>query len=80
MNKIEFVQDYVQVEGITFLAHALSVAKTRLVGRVALDIYDRDCHPVVLRDIVVRQQASRVSPPRLSFAALDSEAASGCGK
>jgi len=57
VKKIEFVQDYVQVEGITFLAHARSVAKTRLIGRVVVDIYHHDYRPVIRPDTYIGEQA-----------------------
>jgi hypothetical protein len=57
VKKIEFVQDYVQVEGLTFLAHAHSVVRTRLIGHVVLDIYNSDYHPVVQPDTFVSREA-----------------------
>jgi hypothetical protein len=57
VKKIEFVQNYVQVEGITFLAHGRSVAKTRLIGRVVFDIHNHDYRPVIRPDIFTNQQA-----------------------
>jgi hypothetical protein len=62
VKKIEFVQDYVQIEGLTFLAHAHSAVKTRLIGRAVLDIYHRDYHPVVRPGAFVIQQAASGCP------------------
>ncbi len=42
LSKVEFVQDYVDVDGFTVPAHIHSEAKTRLVGRVVVDIFERD--------------------------------------
>ncbi len=42
LSKVEFVQDYIDVAGFTVPAHIHSEAKTRLVGRVVVDIFERD--------------------------------------
>jgi hypothetical protein len=46
IKKIEFVQDYVDVGGFTFPTHTHSEARTRLVGRAIVDIYQNDYQPV----------------------------------
>jgi hypothetical protein len=38
IKKIDFVQDYADVDGYTLPAHAHSLAKTRLVGRAVVEI------------------------------------------
>jgi len=44
IKKIDFVQDYADIDGYTLPVHARSLAKTRLVGRavveIAIDAYD----------------------------------------
>lgn len=42
VKKIEFVQDYVDYGSFTFPAHMHSDARTRVLGRVIVDIYQRD--------------------------------------
>ena len=42
VKKIEFVQDYADIEGYTLPVHASSVAKTRLVGRALVEIVTDD--------------------------------------
>jgi hypothetical protein len=42
VKRIEFVQDYADVEGYTLPVHARSVAKTRLLGRALVDIATGD--------------------------------------
>jgi hypothetical protein len=46
VKKIEFVQDYVDYGLFTFPAHMHSDANTRVLGRVIVDIYQRDYQPV----------------------------------
>jgi hypothetical protein len=46
IKKIEFAQDYVDVGAFTFPAHIHSEARTRLVGRAVVDIYQNDYQPV----------------------------------
>ncbi len=45
IKKIDFVQDYADVDGFTFPVHVHSVAKTRIIGRAVVDIYNRDYAP-----------------------------------
>ena len=45
VKKIEFVQDYVDYGSFTFPAHMHSDARTRVLGRVIVDIYQRDYQP-----------------------------------
>ena len=45
VKKIEFVQDYIDYGSFTFPAHMHSDARTRVLGRVIVDIYQRDYHP-----------------------------------
>lgn len=42
IKKIEFVQDYADLEGYTLPVHARSVAKTRLVGRAMVEVVTDD--------------------------------------
>ena len=46
VKKIEFMQDYVDYGMFTFSAHMHSDARTRVLGRVIVDIYQRDYQPV----------------------------------
>lgn len=46
VKKLEFVQDYAEVNGFTFPVHTRSSAKTRIVGRAVVDITLRDYVPV----------------------------------
>ena len=48
VNKIEFVQDYTEVNGFTLPAHIHTEAKAALVGRTVVDIVNSDCRPVFL--------------------------------
>jgi hypothetical protein len=45
IKSIHFVQNYVDIAGFTFPSHSHSEAKTRIVGRVVVDIYDQDYQP-----------------------------------
>jgi len=42
VKKIEFVQDYNDIQAFTFPVHTHSEAQTRVVGRAVVDIYQRD--------------------------------------
>jgi hypothetical protein len=42
VKKIEFVQDYADIQSFTFPVHTHSEAQTRIVGRAIVDIYQRD--------------------------------------
>jgi hypothetical protein len=42
VKKIEFVQDYADIQSFTFPVHTHSEAHTRIVGRAVVDIYQRD--------------------------------------
>ena len=46
IKRIEFVQDYKEFGSFTFPVHIHSEARTRLVGRVVVDIYHYDYQPV----------------------------------
>jgi len=46
IKKIEFVQDYGDVDSFTFPVHIHSEAQARIVGRAIVDIYHSDYHPV----------------------------------
>jgi len=48
IKKVEFVQDYADIESFTFPVHIHSEAQTRLVGRAVVDIYQRDYQPVAV--------------------------------
>jgi len=42
VKRVEFVQDYADIDGYTLPVHASSVAKTRLVGRALVEIVNDD--------------------------------------
>ena len=46
VKKVEFVQEYADVDGFTLPTHVHSEATARIVGRTVVDIYDRDYQPV----------------------------------
>lgn len=46
IKKIEFTQDYADIDSFTFPVHIHSEAQTRIVGRAIVDIRYSDYHPV----------------------------------
>jgi hypothetical protein len=46
IKKIDFVQDYADIDSFTFPVHIHSEAQARVVGRAIVDIYYSDYHPV----------------------------------
>jgi hypothetical protein len=48
VKKIDFVQDYAEVNGFTLPTHIHTEAKAALVGRTVVDIVNSDCQPVLL--------------------------------
>jgi len=46
IKKVEFVQDYADINSFTFPVHMHSEAQARIVGRAVVDIYNSDYHPV----------------------------------
>lgn len=48
VNKIDFVQDYAEVNGFTLPTHIHTEAKAALVGRTVVDIVNSDYRPVSL--------------------------------
>ena len=46
IRKIDFVQDYADVNSFTFPVHVHSEASTRLVGRTVVDMFQSDYQPV----------------------------------
>jgi len=46
VKKLEFVQDYADVDSFTFPVHIHSEAQARIVGRAIVDIYHSDYQPV----------------------------------
>lgn len=46
IKKIDFVQDYADIDSFTFPVHIHSEAQARIVGRAIVDIYYSDYHPV----------------------------------
>jgi hypothetical protein len=48
IKKIEFVQDYADIDSFTFPIHIHSEAQARIVGRAIVDIYHSDYHPVAV--------------------------------
>jgi hypothetical protein len=55
VKKIEFVQDFADIDAFTFPVHIHSEAQTRVVGRAVVDIYDADYEPVVTRTEAAQQ-------------------------
>ena len=45
IRKLEFVQEYAQVNGFTLPTHLRSVAKVRIIGRTVVDVFHRDYQP-----------------------------------
>jgi hypothetical protein len=45
IKKIDFVQDYADIDSFTFPVHIHSEAQARIVGRAIVDIYYSDYHP-----------------------------------
>jgi hypothetical protein len=48
IKKIDFVQDYADIDTYTFPVHIHSEAQARVVGRAIVDIYYSDYHPVAV--------------------------------
>lgn len=48
VNKIDFVQDFADVNGFTVPVHIHTEAKAALVGHTVVDIVNRDCEPVLV--------------------------------
>jgi len=46
IKKIEFMQDYADINSFTFPVHIHSEAQARIVGRAVVDIYNSDYRPV----------------------------------
>jgi hypothetical protein len=46
VKKLEFVQDYADIDSFTFPVHIHSEAQARIVGRAIVDIYHSDYQPV----------------------------------
>lgn len=46
VKKLEFVQDYADIDSFTFPVHIHSEAQARIVGRAVVDIYHSDYQPV----------------------------------
>jgi hypothetical protein len=46
VKKVEFVQDFADINSFTFPVHIHSEAQARVVGRTVVDIYDTDYQPV----------------------------------
>jgi len=56
LKKVEFTQDYMDIGPFTFLKHTHSVARTRLIGRATVDVYNSDYRfPSAPPDAVVGQ-------------------------
>lgn len=55
IRKVEFVQDYADIDGFTLPTHVHSEARARIVGRAVVDIYQRDYRPVA-NSVQARQQ------------------------
>jgi hypothetical protein len=48
VKKIDFVQEFADVDGYTIPTHIHSEAKAAIVGLTVVDILNSDCHPVLL--------------------------------
>jgi hypothetical protein len=48
VKKIDFVQDYAEVNGFSLPTHIHTEAKAALVGPTVIDIVNSDCQPVLL--------------------------------
>lgn len=46
VKKLEFVQDYTDIDSFTFPVHIHSEARARIIGRAVVDIYDSEYQPV----------------------------------
>lgn len=46
IKKVDFVQDYADVDSFTFPVHLHSEAQARIVGKAIVDVYDSDYHPI----------------------------------
>lgn len=46
IKKVEFVQDYADIDGFTLPTHLRSVASVRIIGRTIVDIFHRGYHAV----------------------------------
>jgi hypothetical protein len=46
VKRLEFVQDYADIDSFTFPVHIHSEAQARVVGRTVVDIYEQDYRPV----------------------------------
>ncbi len=46
IKKIEFAQDFADIDSFTFPVHIHTEAETRVLGRAIVDIYDQDYRPV----------------------------------
>jgi hypothetical protein len=58
VKRLEFVQDYADIDSFTFPVHIHSEAQARVVGRTVVDIYEQDYQPVSVN----ATQASAVVP------------------
>lgn len=57
IKKIDFVQDYAEVDGFNLPAHMHSEAKAALVGRTVVDIENRDYQPIPAAPVSARAGA-----------------------
>jgi hypothetical protein len=58
VKRLEFVQDYADIDSFTFPVHIHSEAQARVVGRTVVDIYEQDYQPVSVNSM----QASASGP------------------
>lgn len=58
VNKIDFVQDFADVNGYTLPTHIHSEAKAAIVGPTVVDIVNSDCQPVLLTTVSVGASGS----------------------
>lgn len=57
IRKVDFLQDYIEVGGLTFLGHMHCQVLTRVVGRVVLDTYQHDYQPTLATGTTAIAQA-----------------------
>ena len=62
VRKIEFVQDYVEINHYVFPTHLHSTARARILGRVVVDVYHRDYQPQPLSASISATETRAAQP------------------
>jgi hypothetical protein len=62
VRKIEFVQDWVEINRYIFPAHLHTNARVRILGHVVLDVYHRDYRNITIAELPI---SGRCLPPRV---------------